>query len=239
MQFDALVIGSSSRIAQAVIAQLSNQNDCRIIYTVSQFPPRFFSQKVRPLLSNYSQESIEEICQYLQQHTNNLTKVIICNGVLHNTQYTPEKKLEDIQIDQLAGLYRSNAIVPMIWLSRLIQVLKGKRNTQVALFSARVGSISDNKIGGWYGYRASKAALNMLIQTSAIEYARRAKNVKLMAFHPGTTDTPLSKPFQKSVPEGKLFTPKFVAQRLLSIMDNAKMDNQASFIDWDNKKIEW
>jgi len=239
MSFDALVIGASSRIAQAAIAQLSSQNDCRMVYTVSQFPPRFFSRKIRPLLCDYSPKSIEEICQYLLTNTKNLSKVLICNGVLHNTQYTPEKKLEDIQSEQLAGLYRSNAIVPMLWLSQLIQVLKGEKATQIALFSARVGSISDNKMGGWYAYRASKAALNMLIQTSAIEYARRAKNVKLIAFHPGTTDTPLSKPFQKSVPVGKLFTPEFVAQRLLSIMDNAKMDNQASFIDWDNKKIEW
>ncbi|MBJ7537231.1 SDR family NAD(P)-dependent oxidoreductase [Marinomonas transparens] len=124
-------------------------------------------------------------------------------------------------------------------LSKLIHVLQGNEATQVAVFSARVGSISDNKMGGWYSYRASKAALNMLIQTSAVEYARRAKNVKLIAFHPGTTDTPLSKPFQHAVPEGRLFSADFVATRLLAIMNNVKMDNKAAYLDWNNQTIEW
>lgn len=239
MLFDALIIGSSSKIAQAVIDQLMAQEDCRFIYVVSRNPIHFSCQKVRPLLSDYSQKSIESVCQYLKKSASNITKVLICNGVLHSEDFMPEKKLEDIQAEQLASLYMSNSIIPMLWLSRLISLLKGTKHTQVTLFSARVGSISDNRTGGWYSYRASKAALNMLIKNSAIEYARRAKNVKLIAFHPGTTDTPLSKPFQRSVPEGKLFTPEFVAQRLLSIMDSATMDNQASFIDWDNKKIEW
>jgi hypothetical protein len=79
----------------------------------------------------------------------------------------------------------------------------------------------------------------MLIKTSSIEYARRGKNVKLIAFHPGTTDTPLSKPFQHSVPEGKLFTAEFVANQLLSIMETVTMDNEAAFLDWNNQAIDW
>jgi len=237
--FDALIIGASSKIAQAAINQLLAQEDCRSIFVISQHPISFFSKKIRPLLSDCSQHSIETACQHLKKYTHNISKVLICNGVLHNDAFMPEKKLEDIQADQLASLYMSNTITPMLWLSRLLPVVNGQQRTQIAIFSARVGSISDNRTGGWYSYRASKAALNMLIKNSAIEYARRAKNVKLIAFHPGTTDTPLSKPFQRSVPEGKLFTPEFVAQRLLSIMDSATMDNQASFVDWDNKKIEW
>ena len=107
-----------------------------------------------------------------------------------------------------------------------------------------MGSIGDNRLGGWYAYRSSKAALNMLLQNMAIEYARRVKNVKLIAFHPGTTDTALSKPFQATVPEGKLFTPEFVAERLLDIMngtavDPEMMDGQLAYLDWDNKQIPW
>ena len=94
-------------------------------------------------------------------------------------------------------------------------------------------------MGGWHSYRASKSALNMVLQNMAIEYARRAKNVKLIAFHPGTTDTALSKPFQAAVPSGKLFSPAFVAARLAQLMDNAELDGQLSYIDWDGQPIPW
>jgi NAD(P)-dependent dehydrogenase (short-subunit alcohol dehydrogenase family) len=105
--------------------------------------------------------------------------------------------------------------------------------------SARVGSIGDNRMGGWHSYRASKAALNMVLKNMAIEYGRRAKNVKLIAFHPGTTDTGLSKPFQGAVPNGKLFSAAFVATRLAQLMDNADLDGQLSYIDWDGQPIPW
>ena len=94
-------------------------------------------------------------------------------------------------------------------------------------------------MGGWYAYRASKAALNSMLKSFAVEYARRAKNVKLIAFHPGTTDTDLSKPFQASVPKEHLFAPAFVVERLAVIMDEAEFDGQLSFVDWDGKTIVW
>ena len=118
-------------------------------------------------------------------------------------------------------------------------VLKGPERCVVAALSARVGSIGDNRLGGWYAYRSSKSALNMMLRSLAIEYARRVKNVKLISFHPGTTDTALSKPFQASVPEGKLFTPQFVARQLCAIMESAEINGELSYLDWDNKVIPW
>ena len=109
----------------------------------------------------------------------------------------------------------------------------------MVFLSARVGSINDNRMGGWYSYRASKAALNMLLKTAAIEYARRAKNVKLIAFHPGTTDTTLSKPFQKNIPEDKLFKPDFVARQLLMLVAKTPIDGTLSYLDWDHQSIDW
>jgi len=108
---------------------------------------------------------------------------------------------------------------------------------RVTVFSARVGSVSDNRLGGWYGYRASKAALNMMLKTASVELKRRAKGVKLVSFHPGTTDTSLSKPFQKNVPEGKLFTPDFVAQQLLSLESRLVLDGELSYLDWQGQEI--
>ncbi|KZN14262.1 SDR family NAD(P)-dependent oxidoreductase [Marinomonas sp. TW1] len=238
--FHALVIGASSAIAQAIIQTLEQDPTCSGITAVSRSDNSHRnSDKVHFVVCDYQQESIEQVCQELMPWQGKIHKVFICNGILHDKTMQPERKIESVNAAQMAACFQANSITPMLWLKSLLPVLKGTSATQVAVFSARVGSISDNKMGGWYSYRASKAALNMLIQTSAVEYARRAKNVKLIAFHPGTTDTPLSQPFQRSVPEGKLFTPSFVAQQLLLLMNNIAMNNQAAYRDWNHQEIEW
>ncbi|WP_421855865.1 SDR family NAD(P)-dependent oxidoreductase [Marinomonas sp.] len=238
--FYALVIGASSAIAQAAIKQFEADQDCLGVFAVSRSLPSVAeSSKTQWLESDYSETSIQQICKNLSPYSGKISKVLICNGILHDESIMPERKLEEIRASQLEAVFHTNTIIPMLWLSQLLPILHSNQATQVALFSARIGSISDNKTGGWYSYRASKAALNMLIQTSSVEYARRAKNVKLIAFHPGTTDTPLSKPFQRSVPKDKLFTADFVATQLLSIMNNVPMDNKAAYLDWNNQAIEW
>ncbi|RBO84783.1 SDR family NAD(P)-dependent oxidoreductase [Marinomonas aquiplantarum] len=238
--FHGLVIGASSAIGQAIIEMLEQDPACSGITAVSRGAnSQLNTSKVHSLACDYQQESIEQVCQELMAWQGHIHKVFICNGILHDDTMQPERKIESVNAAQMAASFQANSITPMLWLKSLLPVLKGTTATQVAVFSARVGSISDNKMGGWYSYRASKAALNMLIQTSAVEYARRAKNVKLIAFHPGTTDTPLSQPFQRSVPEGKLFTPSFVAQQLLNLMNNIPMDNQAAYMDWNHQAIDW
>jgi NAD(P)-dependent dehydrogenase (short-subunit alcohol dehydrogenase family) len=238
--FYALVIGAASAIAQAAIQQFEADQDCLGTFAVSRSVPNTErATKTQWLESDYSETSIQRICQSLSSYSGKISKVLICNGILHNDSMMPERKLEEIRASQLEAIFHANTIIPMLWLSQLLPILQGEQATQVALFSARIGSISDNKTGGWYSYRASKAALNMLIQTSSVEYARRAKNVKLIAFHPGTTDTPLSKPFQRSVPKDKLFTADFVATQLLYIMGSVTMDNKAAYLDWNNQPIEW
>jgi NAD(P)-dependent dehydrogenase (short-subunit alcohol dehydrogenase family) len=165
--------------------------------------------------------------------------VVICHGILHSETLWPEKRLEDISAEALQSVFQANTVVPVLWLKLLHRLLKSKQRCVVAALSARVGSIGDNHLAGWNAYRTSKAALNMMLRTLAIEYGRRVKNVKIISFHPGTTDTALSKPFQASVPSDKLFTPEFVAERLCGIMDEAEIDGQLSYLDWDNKSIPW
>ena len=131
-----------------------------------------------------------------------------------------------------------------MWLSKLAPMLskgwqRAEPKVSIATLTARVGSIGDNSMGGWYSYRSSKSALNMALKTASIELARRAPNAKLISFHPGTTDTQLSKPFQARVPANKLFTPDFVAKRLLTVMDTSTVDGTLSYLDWDNKPIPW
>jgi NAD(P)-dependent dehydrogenase (short-subunit alcohol dehydrogenase family) len=239
----AIVIGASSKIAIALIQRLSSADASTNVVAISrQFSATAsadFGRNVTLLQSDYTDKSIRDICEQLKLHKGQVSQVFICNGILHNADISPEKRVDDIGGDNLHGVFQVNAVIPMLWVKYLKPVLAGKGDCVVTAFSARIGSIEDNQRGGWYSYRASKAALNMLLKTAAIEYTRIAKGVRFLVFHPGTTDTPLSKPFQKFVSEGKLFTPEFVADRLLGLVEAKTSDNSIQFIDWDGKSIPW
>ncbi|MDO8907217.1 MAG: SDR family NAD(P)-dependent oxidoreductase [Pseudohongiella sp.] len=238
----ALVIGAGSAIAKALIAGLLHNPAEQEIIAVSrgqQEPLANVDSRIRFIQCDYSEAGINETAHQLAGYSGRITRVFICTGVLHNEILKPEKRVEDIQADQLSALFRINSILPALWLQALLPVIKNSQQCVFTIFSARVGSISDNRTGGWYSYRASKAALNMLIKTAAIEYARRAPGVKLLAFHPGTVDTELSRPFQKNVPAEKLFTPAFVAAKLIEITDGLRPDGEASYLDWAGQAIQW
>lgn len=239
---NALVLGASGGLAQALIAGFLADQNIETVIAVSSKPAPDSVQAESGLLwiqTEYAEHSMAEVVEQLKDYSGSISRVCICHGLLHTDSLWPEKRLEDIKPEALHEIFQANAVVPALWLKLLHRVLKAKQPTIVAALSARVGSISDNRLGGWYAYRSSKSALNMLLKNIAIEYARRVKNVKLISFHPGTTDTDLSKPFQAAVPEGKLFTPEFVAERLIGIMDSAVVDGQLSYLDWDNKTIPY
>ena len=132
-----------------------------------------------------------------------------------------------------------NAATPALLIAALKPSLQGKHPTIIASLSARVGSITDNGYGGWYSYRASKAAHNMLMKTASIELTRLNKQSIVLCLHPGTTDTSLSKPFQARVPSGKLFTADFVAKQLIDVMAKRSPEETGSFWDWAGESIEW
>lgn len=242
---NALVVGAGGGIANALLKRLVRDAAIDHIFAISSrhsIAASGAESATRVTLSqcNYSDADISEQVAMLSEYRGQFSHVFICNGILHkaDTIY-PEKRLEDIKPEALMAVFAANSIVPMLWLKHLCPLLQGTSPCRLAAFSARVGSIGDNRLGGWYSYRASKAALNMLLQTAAVEFARRAKNVKLIAFHPGTTDTALSKPFQANVPPGKLFSADFVAERLLGIMANIEIDGRVSYLDWEGKSIAW
>ena len=249
-----IVIGASGGIANALLQRLlSDTNDEQLI-AISRKPcPKALVKhsQLKWIVIDYNEENIKEIVDSLRDESKKAAlvfkRVFICHGILHGSPesdfygqpFGPEKRLEEINSDTLHEVFHANTVVPMLWIKALRPLLAGKQPCHISVLSARVGSIGDNNLGGWYAYRASKSALNMLLKTAAIEYARRAANVKLIAFHPGTTDTALSKPFQKNVPENKLFTPDFVAERLIAIMNSTAVDGELAYLDWDNKTIQW
>lgn len=239
----ALVIGAGSAIAGALIREMIHQHSVSGIVAISRQTPEgaglardTHDVPVSYLSCDYTAAGISNVAGQLNGP---FSHVFICTGVLHNDHIKPEKRIEDIDAGLMAELLHINSILPALWLQALLPVLKSSARCMFTVFSARVGSISDNQKGGWYSYRASKAALNMIVKTAAIEYARRAPGIKLLAFHPGTVDTLLSRPFQKNVAADKLFTPEFVAQQLLSICAALPVDAAASYLDWAGEPITW
>jgi len=237
-----LIIGANSEIAKALASAICDEGPLIVISRdVSFYQRQSFKSVVCLSVPDYSEAAIAEAASQVlgEMKGSVIRRVFVCHGVLHNEACFPERKLEDLSADSFTQIMTSNAITPLLWLKYLVPLVRSKHSCIFTFFSARVGSIGDNYLGGWYSYRASKAALNMLLKSAAIELARRAKNVKLISFHPGTTDSPLSKPFVKNVLPAKLFTPHFVAERLLEIVKNSSVNGELSYVDWQGKHIPW
>lgn len=156
--------------------------------------------------------------------------VFIATGVLHGAGLSPEKANSQLSAEALTTAFAINTIGPAMVARALLPLMPKGRKTVLAALSARVGSISDNRLGGWHSYRASKAALNQLIRTMAIEQARRNPDQVVLALHPGTVDSGLSKPFQKGVPT--LFTPETSARHLLGVINGATPAQSGQLLDW-------
>ena len=239
----ALIIGAGGGLGAALCKQFQQSKDIERVIAVSRQHIGHSTQEqeqiTRYIGCDYTESSIDAACKQIRTLTNSISRVCICNGILHNDHIWPEKRIEDLDSSALLEIFNVNSVIPMLWLKALLPVVKDSADCVITVFSARIGSISDNRSGGWYSYRASKAALNMLLQTAAIEFTRRARNVKLIAFQPGTADTALSKPFQNSVKAENLLTPEFVARHLVNIMNNQTFDGHLSFVDWENKALAW
>ncbi len=163
--------------------------------------------------------------------------VIVATGVLHDDTMAPEKSWRTLSAENMARSYAVNTIGPALLAKHLLPLLPRSGKAAFAALSARVGSISDNRTGGWHSYRASKAALNQIIRTCAIELALKNKEALCVALHPGTVDTSMSAPFQAHVVAGKLFTPAYSAQSLLKVIDGLNPEDSGGCFAWDGKRI--
>ena len=167
------------------------------------------------------------------------TRILIATGILHADGLAPEKTMRSLDADALTRVFQVNAVGPALAAKHLLPLTPRDRPSVLAALSARVGSIGDNQLGGWYGYRASKAALNMLIHTLAIEHQRTRPQGICVVLHPGTVDTALSAPFQAGVASPKLFTPEHSASALLAVIDGLGPQANGGFFGWDGTPIPW
>lgn len=165
--------------------------------------------------------------------------VIAATGLLHGPGLAPEKTYRSLNRESLTDVFAVNAVGPALLAKHFLPLAPPRSKSVFAAISARVGSIGDNRLGGWHSYRASKAALNMLIRTLAIEHKRSRPFGACVALHPGTVDTPLSRPFQSNVPQGGLFSASHAAGQLLEVISGLEPEQTGRFFAWDGSEIPW
>ncbi|WP_415058186.1 SDR family NAD(P)-dependent oxidoreductase [Halopseudomonas sp.] len=239
-----LVAGASRGIGRALVEELLQRTDFDRLFAVARdwddhtlpVDPRL--QLISADLSDDASRG--RLAETLAQNCEQLDLVINTVGFLHEPGgQQPEKNLRQVSMEALQRSFAINAGVPILLAQAVMPLLRGNRHCVFASLSARVGSIGDNRLGGWYAYRASKAAQNMLMRTFAIEWQRLNRQSICVLLHPGTTDTDLSAPFQTNVPEGKLFDAQFVAERLLEVIDARTPADSGNFYAWDGQLVPW
>ncbi len=236
-----VVIGAGSAIGRALIERWSRE-DTHPILAVARTEKALAlveSLGVQIHQCDYSEAVLAVLVAQLQEQSVDIRRLIICNGVLEGDGYRPERALNQLKTTAMEQVFEVNTFVPMRVLASFTSILKRSSAPRVAVLSARVGSIGDNGLGGWYSYRGSKAALNMMLRCAALEMRRVNPAAKIMAYHPGTVDTPLSQPFQANVAPEKLFSPARAAEALDTVLASLEADGELSYLDWRGEPIPW
>ena len=224
--FRALIIGASGGIGQAFVQALQANPRCADVVGVHRHS--------EPRIDFDDDASVADAARVLAAG-GKFHLIINAAGVLHNADFMPEKKLADLSYAQLEATFRANTLGPALVLRHFSPLLDGERGV-LAVLSAKVGSIEDNRLGGWYSYRASKAALNMLLKTAAIELKRSKPKVVLVSLHPGTVNTGLSKPFKGE----QIGRPALLAaQEMLAVLDGLTAVDTGSFVAYDGTRLPW
>lgn len=238
MSFRFVIIGGSGALGSALADRLTLLYPTSTLYSFSR-------KEISPSknnivcfqVKNWDEESISR-ASHISSQDGPLKAVLVATGFLQNGVIMPEKSLKDLSSDKFQYLFYANTILPALVAKHFITHLTKEEKSFFAALSARVGSISDNRLGGWYAYRSSKAALNMILKNTAIELSRTNKNGIVVGLHPGTVKSPLSRPFQKKVPGGKLFSPEYSAQKLLEVLGGLTPDDSGKCFAWDGQEID-
>ncbi|MGD2128647.1 MAG: SDR family oxidoreductase [Lysobacterales bacterium] len=244
-----LVIGASRGIGLALVrAQLNDDQAARVIAT---FRPQRGPGELEALADRHDHRllilplevtddsSIEMFARRIGSLEGGFDIAVHAAGFLHEGGIQPEKTLDHCDRHALRHLFEVNSIGPLMLARALLPLQSRQRRFTFAALSAMVGSIGDNRLGGWYGYRASKAALNQFLRTLANECRVRFPNAAILAVHPGTTDTGLSRPFQRNVPRERLYAPETTAARILDVIGQPGQGPTGAFLNWDGTEIPW
>jgi NAD(P)-dependent dehydrogenase (short-subunit alcohol dehydrogenase family) len=231
----AVVFGSSGGIGRALVEGVLHTRRFARVFAVSRSGASVEGAECRRL--DFSDEAHLVSLSTEIAAAGPVCLCIVASGLLSDAEVQPEKSYTGQSLEAFRKVFEANTFAPAMIAKHLLPLMPKAERSVFAALSARVGSISDNRLGGWHAYRASKAALNMLIRNYAIEQARRAPGHICVGLHPGTVDTDLSKPFQSNVPEGRLLSPQQAASHLLSVIDALTPGDSGRCFDWAGKEV--
>ena len=230
------IIGGSGGIGSA-LTELLSKRPTNTVFSFSRSEVISNSANLITARIDYEYEESIAAAAAVASQQDSLDLVLVATGILHHNSINPEKSLRDLCTTNFEHNFLVNTIGPALVAKHFLPKLRRDRRAVFAALSARVGSISDNRLGGWYAYRASKASLNMVIKTASIEVARSRKRAIVVGLHPGTVATDLSKPFQRGVPKQKLFSPSYSANKLISVLEGLSTDDSGKVFAWDGCEI--
>lgn len=228
------IIGASGAIGMAFVKYYAKESSDNHITAFTRQATAFSSAQVSNQIIDFSlEESIKQAASAAVWD-----RVIVTTGILQDDLVQhPEKSFKQLTEKNMLHIFQVNTIVPAM-VAKYFSPQLNKKNSLLAILSARVGSIGDNRKGGWYSYRASKAALNMVIKNLAIEMRWVNKNAIVIGLHPGTVDSKLSQPFQASVPTEKLFSPAQSVSYMADVIDGVSAEHSGLCLDWRGDTIE-
>ncbi len=225
----AVVIGATGGIGAALLDRLTAEGRFSKVFGLSR--------RSQPPIDLLDESSIQAAAHRLGLEATSLRLVIDATGMLHDGDFRPERSWRELDPGHLARSFQLNAIGPALLMKHFLPLFPRQGRSVFATLSARVGSIGDNRLGGWYSYRASKSALNQLVRTAAIELKRQSPQALCVALHPGTVDTRLSAPFRKA--DLSVRTPESAAELILQAMDGLTPAESGGFFDYRGESIPW
>lgn len=241
----ALVVGAGHGIGFALVEALLRNHGVKNL--VATYRRKELAGPLLKLAAEYPELSVLE-CDPLEKRdklvgllrTRDISLQLLINacGLLHDQKLSPEKNLRQFNRDSFLRLMEVNALLTPLLLKDLVEFIPRGEDALVVALSAKVGSIEDNRLGGWYSYRASKAALNMLMKTAAIELKRTHKKLTLLSLHPGTTKTALSEPFLAGT-SYQVHEPAATALNLLRVMEESDPAMSGGLYSWDGSKLPY
>jgi len=235
---NCVVVGATGGIGRAFLEHLIARGEVEHVLCLSRkgdapsASPKIVTGKL-----DYTETASIEAAAEQAKDLGTLDLVIVATGLLHDGDLGPEKSLRDLDADRLAHAFHVNTIGPALLAKHFLPLMRKDTKSVFATLSARVGSISDNRIGGWYGYRSAKSALNQMLRTASIEHARRWKDGVVVGLHPGTVDTGLSAPFQGNVAEGKLFSAEYSTGKMLNVIDGLTAADTGKVFAYDGSEV--
>ena len=230
------IIGSSGAIGRAFLDAYIADKEVSNIYSISRTEVELNDERIIHINIDVTDEvSVKAAASKIGE--NRLDKLIVATGILHTELFGPEKSIKDIKIENFVKIFSVNAFGPALIGKYFLPLMKKDKKSIAAFLSARVGSISENKLGGWYSYRASKSALNQIIKNFSIESKRTNPAGIIIGLQPGTVKSKLSEPFQKNVKKGKLLLPKDSVKSLIRVIESVMQNDSGKIFDWKGEEI--